>query len=224
MVQYGVSARPSTGGAAGRGARVEHHAAAGLEGLAADLDRARDRSAGRGRARSARPASTSRSTATWSSQPSVASSLMRFATTAKSGRDLRGAGEVADPAGLGQGVRGPDDHLAGDAAVVGALTAHEPLVDPDDVETRLRQLGRRRLTTGSEADHHHVARRHAPESGTPPEDGGTSTVVVTAVTEGRSGVEPKPNPGSGLTGASAPRSSPRQRPRSATTACRSEAP
>ena len=70
------------------------------------------------------------------------------------------AREPRNPPCLGEHVGRADDHLARDAAVVGALTPHEPLVDPDDGETGLRQLGRRRLPTWAESDHHHVTRSH----------------------------------------------------------------
>ena len=47
---------------------------------------------------------------------------------------------VGDASRLGERVGGADDHLAGDAAEVGALATDQPLVDPDHVEAGLRQL------------------------------------------------------------------------------------
>ena len=68
------------------------------------------------------------------------------------GGDLGGAGQGADPAGVGEQVRGPDRHLRGDAAPVGALAADQALVDADDVQAGLRGLGGEVLATGPEAD------------------------------------------------------------------------
>ena len=67
------------------------------------------------------------------------------------------AGQPVDPTALGQRVGRADDHLAGDAAEVGALPTHQPLVHPDHREPGLGQLRRRRLATRAETDHHHVA-------------------------------------------------------------------
>jgi hypothetical protein len=50
------------------------------------------------------------------------------------------------------------------------------------------------------------------------------TVVTSVVTEGTDGVEPKPNPGSGVTGRSSPSGLPRQVPCIRSTRCRSVAP
>ena len=117
------------------------------------------------------PASSSRLTATVSSQSSVASSRMRACTGAQSARTSAEPAMPVDPPPVGQQVGGPDDHLARDAAEVGTLAAHQPLVDPDHLEAGLGQLGRRRLTTGAEPDHHHVARvRHGQKSSTRHQD------------------------------------------------------
>jgi len=67
------------------------------------------------------------------------------------------ARQPADAPPLGQRIGRTDDHLAGDAPVVGTLAAHQPLVDPDHVEPGPRQVARHGLASGTEPDHHHVA-------------------------------------------------------------------
>ena len=52
------------------------------------------------------------------------------------GADLGAARQVVDASALGEGVGCADDHLAGDAPVVGTLATDQPLVDRDDVEPR----------------------------------------------------------------------------------------
>ena len=72
------------------------------------------------------------------------------------GLDLRGAAEVGDPARVGDHVRGRDHHLRRHAAVVGALAADQPVLDPDDVEPGASQLDGDVLAAGSEPEHDHV--------------------------------------------------------------------
>jgi hypothetical protein len=61
------------------------------------------------------------------------------------------------PCGLGQQVGGAHHHLRRDAPVVGALTAHEVLVNGHDAQSCARRARREGLATGAEADDHEVA-------------------------------------------------------------------
>ena len=69
------------------------------------------------------------------------------------GRGDRGlAGDGRGPPYLGDDVAAPDHHLGRDAAVVGALAAHQVLVDRDDPQAGLGGAGGERLPAGSGAD------------------------------------------------------------------------
>ena len=73
------------------------------------------------------------------------------------GLDPRGAAEVGDLARVGDHVRGRDHHLRRHAAVVGALPADQPVLDPDDVEPGASELDGDVLAARSEPEHDDVA-------------------------------------------------------------------
>ena len=108
------------------------------------------------------PAFVNRSTATRSSQLSVASSRIRVATGAQSALDARRARERADPARLAERVGGPDHHLGGHARVVRALAADEPRVHAHDGQPGPREPGADVLTARPQPDDDdiHLGTRH----------------------------------------------------------------
>ena len=156
LVQNGVSARPSIGGRGGPGAGVEHDALRRLEGLAVHLDGPR---AGEPAVAADEPGARVLEPLDRDGVVPVVGGLV--ADPGVHGRPVGAyvgrAGQPVDPTPLGQRVGRADDHLARDAAVVRALAAHQPFVDPDHVEPRPGQLARRRLAARAEPDHHHVA-------------------------------------------------------------------
>ena len=160
------------------GAGVEHDAPATPRTSRRRPRRCGGRPAGRGRARSGRrrPRAASprrrRPSRRWPRRGSGR------ATGAQSGRTSADPARPSIRRPSASSVGGADDHLAGDAAVVGALATHQPLVDPDHVEPGLRQLGRRRLATRAEPDHHHVARFAMTASQAPAVELSDSTVVT----------------------------------------------
>ena len=103
------------------------------------------------------PLPTKRSTATVSSQESVASSRMRRATGAQSGVIDRRAGVARNAAALGQQIGRPHHHFGGDAAPIRALTADELGLDAHDVESGLGQLAGYLFSSRSQPDHDGVA-------------------------------------------------------------------
>ena len=110
------------------------------------------------------PASSRRSTATVSSQSSVASSRIRSATGVQSGWTSRDPGPNSDAARLVERRGGRQHHLRGHAPVVGALAAHQAALDGDHVEAPLRELGGDVLASRPLPDHHDIdfgACRHA---------------------------------------------------------------
>ena len=104
-----------------------------------------------------------RSTATRSSQSSVASSRMRRATGAQSGSTVAPSGQAVDAARLGEQVGGADHHLARDAAPVRALATDEPVLDPDHRQAGLGQPAGDLLTADAQPDDDRIHRfDHAP--------------------------------------------------------------
>ena len=102
------------------------------------------------------PLPSKRSTATVSSQSSVASARMRCATGAQSGGDGRRARHARDAPSLGQQVGRPDHHLRRDAAPVGALPADQSSVDAHHLEAGRGQTFGDVLAAGAQAEHHDV--------------------------------------------------------------------
>ena len=102
------------------------------------------------------PLAVNRSTATVSSQESVASFLIRWATGAQSGATSAEPGHARDPAALGQQVRGPDHHLGRNAPPVRALPADQPVLDADHGKPGLGQPPGEVLAAGPHADHDDV--------------------------------------------------------------------
>ena len=139
----------------GAGPGVEHHAPGRLEGLATDLD---DPGTGQPAVAPHEPGPRVLEPLDGDRVVPVVGGLVADAGMHRSpvGADVRRAGQPVDPAPLRQRVGRPDDHLAGDAAEVGALPTHQPLVHPDHREPGPGQRRRRRLATRTEADHHHV--------------------------------------------------------------------
>ena len=119
--------------------------------------RAAGRSAGRRRARSVTPASTSRSTATWSSQSAVASSRIRACTGAQSGVTVLVPGQVRRPA-----APRPATSAARIIILLGMQPkyGHSPPTSrrstPTTRQAGLGQLGGRRLPARPEPDDDHV--------------------------------------------------------------------
>ena len=116
----------------------------------------RDRPAGPRRAGRWRRRASSRSTATRSSQWSVACTATRSATGAQLDVIVTSPDSSVGPPGLGHQVGGPDHHLGRDAAVVGALAAHQVLVHRDDSEPSLRGGRGQRLSPGPQPDDHQI--------------------------------------------------------------------
>ena len=69
------------------------------------------------------------------------------------------ARQAVDAAGLGEGVRGADHHLARHAAPVRALAADEPGVDAEDVRPGFGEAPGHILPAGAEAEHDDVGLR-----------------------------------------------------------------
>ena len=136
-------ARPGTGGMAGSVPVLMHdrRAAPGTPRCPRPVD---GDLAGRGEppapADEVPPLPVNRSTATLSSQSSVASSRIRRGDRRPVGVDARGARHARDPARLGEQVRGADHHLGRHAAPVRALAADQPGLHPGDVQAGLGQL------------------------------------------------------------------------------------
>ena len=145
------------------GAGVEHDARWPPRTSRRPPRRCAGRRAGRARARTGTPASSSRLTATVSSQSSVASSRIRAWTGRPVGPHVGRSGEPVDAGG---------PRRAAFAARITILLGMQPKYGhspptsrsstPDHREPGLRQLRRRRLAARTETDHHHVTavRRH----------------------------------------------------------------
>ena len=153
------------------GAGVEHHAAPGRvrDRLAAvgrlDLDPAGAGQPGDAVERRSRPASSRRRRRRCRPSRSVASlARCAAATGAQLGSIDASPASAARPAGLGQGVGGPDHHLGRDAAVVRALAADQVLVDGHDLEAGLRGSRGERLAAGAEPDDDEVEARRVMQS------------------------------------------------------------
>ena len=75
-------------------------------------------------------------------------------------RPVRGDGGLAGQSRHAGGLRDqpgrPNHHLARDASPVGAFTADQLALDPDDVESRCGELACDGLTSDPQSDHHHV--------------------------------------------------------------------
>ena len=151
LVQNGVSARPSTGGAAGE---VPVLSTTPREATyRVPLTSTTPVSTSRPWPRTKRtPACSRRSTATVSSQSSVASSRIRACTSAPVGGDLRGAGRVPTRRASASRFAARIAIFEGMQPVVGALAPDQALVDADDDQAGLRGLGGEVLATGPEAD------------------------------------------------------------------------
>lgn len=72
------------------------------------------------------------------------------------GRDLSGAGHPRDPSSLGQQVSGPQHHLGGYAAPVGALAPDQAGLHAHHVHPRLGESTRYLLAPGSHPEDDHV--------------------------------------------------------------------
>ena len=164
LVQYGVPARPGIGGIDGAdpvlttSAREATYVVPATSTLRGPTMRPRPRT-------SRPPLPVNRSAATVSSQVSVASARMRCATGAQSGVTVGVAREPVDAAGLGEGVGGPDHHLAGDTAPVRALAADELGLDADHVQAGLGEPSSDVLPARTQAQDDDVRSLHAPTLG-----------------------------------------------------------
>ena len=152
LVQYGVSSRPSIGGAPGRVPVLSTTPLRGDVRRVADDDAARPVEAGvaadEPRAAVLEPLDGDRVV------PVVGGLLAHPpGDLGPVGLDLRGAGEVGHPAHVGDDPRGGDHHLRRHAAVVGALAADQAVLDADHVEPGPAELDGDVLATGAEAHH-----------------------------------------------------------------------
>ncbi len=148
----GVPASPSIGGIAGAVPVPRRRPRSATKVALAHRDLARADEAAEPRTNGP-PLPVKRSTATLSSQLSVASSRIRLATGAQSGVTSAEPAMPVDPARLGQQVGRPDHHLARHAAPVRALAADQAALDADDREARLGELAGHLLAADAQTDH-----------------------------------------------------------------------
>ena len=154
LVQYGVSASPSIGGAPGAVPVAEQHALGGGVRGAVDLDL---RAAGESRlavqhrgAGLLQPLDRGRVVPVVGAAGDPGGHRGPVGVDVAVPRDARGLQGGGDRRGAAQ------HDLAGDAAVERALAADEVLVDREDPQPGPRQLDARELAAGPEPDHDHV--------------------------------------------------------------------